>query len=294
MTLVGLHSPNAPFTSADFDIVRIMQAQSVKLLSTAGTQHTPDDVARLRALGVGHFTVRLRDSREPDGHIPSYWEYAAHCIIGIQAFYAVGVRNFQVDNEPQYLWAQQDVGPWQYQWFIKRAVPIIRQNVPGDVRLISPPLSFSPALWSHGPQNPTAWLLDDWFAAFAYTDGGQEPSVYSLFDAVGANCYFQSDRQMRDPSFGECWETVHGKSGGKPVVILEWASSANELTDAEGNPRYTPAQVEALRIAQYPEYLARAKDSGVVEASYVYISAGATPDWADFRVTPNLARAMLY
>lgn len=290
--LQGLHSPNKSFEQADYDVIHTMQAQSVKLLCIAGCQHTTDDVAHLRTLGVNHFTVRLWDSTDATGRILGIVEYANKCIATIKAFYAVGVRLFQVDNEPQYQFHTTEQGPWQYQFFLKRAMPIIRANVPSDVKLISPPLSFSPALWSHGPQNPTAWLLDEWFAAFMFTDKGNEPALWAMFDYTGANCYFQSDRQMHDPSFGECWEVVHQKSGMKPVVVLEWASSVHELRDANGHPMYTPAQVEALRIAQYPVFTARAKESGVVAASYVYLGPGSTPDWAGFRVGIALGRAM--
>lgn len=291
MTLQGLHAPNKSWTEADYDVIRAMQAQSVKLLTITGCQHTVDDVTRLKAIGVQHFTVRLWDSRDASGRILGDVEYANKCIATIQQFYKAGVRLFQTDNEPNFQYLTQEAGPWQYQWLMKRVVPLIRAAVPADVKLISPPLSFSPAFWAHGGANPGVWLLDEWFAAFMFTNSGKEPSLWSLFDFVGANCYWQNDRQMGDPSFGECWEVVSQKAGGKRVVVLEWASSAHQLTNPDGSSRYWPAQVEALRIAQYPPYLARLEDSGLVEASYAYLIGG-TADWQGFKIDTALGRAM--
>ena len=160
---------------------------------------------------------------------------------------------------------------------------------------MSPPLSFSPRLWHHDSGNPTDFVLDEWLAAYGWkiraANAEDRVSMWDVFNAAGATVYWQYARQMADPSFGACYRTVHERSGGKKVVVLEWASSANELEDSNGKPLYTASEVEALRIAQYPDWVAQAAASGIVVAGYAFL-VGGTPHWLGFRVSEKLARAL--
>lgn len=96
---------------------------------------------------------------------------------------------------------------------------------------------------------------------------------------------------MLDPSFGAGYRTVHEKSGGKRVVVLEWASSAHETVDSDGRPVYAPEQMEALRIAQYPEWIEQAESSGLVASAFCFL-VGGTKDWKGCRISERLGRAM--
>lgn len=278
----GLHGPNAPWGADDYRIARLMGARSVKLMRTAGTEHTAADLLTLRSQGVTDFTVRLRDSREPDGHYPSASDYVWGVLPSVRVFYSLGVRRLQVDNEPNVpgMWDREGFGPWQYQFFMRHVVGLLRAALPPDVVLVSPPLSFSPGLWRLGGANPTPYVLDDWLAAYHWTDGGRQPSLWRIFDEVGANVYWQSERQMQDTSYGLAYEQLHARSGGMGVCVLEYANSS------EG------PGVEEARCAQYPEWLSQASSSGMVRRAYAYISPGATPDWAAFRITDSVALAM--
>lgn len=294
LPLSGLHAPNAGLTSEDYRIVRLMASPSVKLMATAGTQHTPADLLALRTFGVPDFTVRVRDTREPDGRYPGAQEYVDAVVPTVRVFYALGVRRFQVDNEPNHpgMWDQQGFGPWQYQYFMRHVVGLLRAVLPPDVILVSPPLSFSSALWGLGGGNPTPYTLDDWFAAFHWTDGGSKPNLWRIFSEAGANVYWLSERQMRDTSYGLAYEQIHARSGGMRVCVCEYANSATRDYGPGGVPRWTLQQVNEARRQQYPVWLGEAQESGEVSRAYLYIAPGSTPDWADFRVTDAVAAAV--
>lgn len=281
-SILGLHAPNSGFTTADYRAVDLMGAPSVKLLYTAGTRHTPSDLLTLRARGVQDFTVRLRDTREPDGRYVGAQEYVERVVPAARMFYALGVRRLQIDNEPNVpgMWDREGFGPWQYQFFMRYVVHLLRAALPSDVVLVSPPLSYSPGLWRLGGANPTPFVLDDWLAAYHWTDGGRQPSLWRCFDEVGANVYWQSERQMRDTSYGLAYEQLSARAGGMPVTVLEFGNSAEGIN-----------RDEARRV-QYPEWLSEARESGLVRRAYVFISPGATDDWAGFRLTWEQAAAM--
>lgn len=289
--LSGFHAPNSAFTEDDYRVINLMGAQSAKLLQTSGTQHTAADTARLRTEGVNHFCVRLPDSVRPDGKIGPDWEYAGDLIRLVIMWHSLGVRWFQIDNEPNWTWVSQELGPFQYQWYMKRVMRIVRSNVPGDVVLIAPPLSFAPALWTHGEQNPTKHTLDEWLAAYMWTDGGREPSLFAWFHLASAHPYWQSDRQLHDPSFGRCYDVIHQKSGGMEVVCPEYGFSGHLLTNVEGEPLYTPEQVDDIRARHYAMFLENARAEGYVPAAYTFL-VGGTSDWTGFQLTERVARAM--
>lgn len=285
--LHGAHAPNASFTQADYDILRTGKFRSVKLMH----YHTAIEVGGCRAMGVTDFTMRLPDSRRADGNYYNAEDYVALCIPIMRRNYVLGIKWYQVSNEDQFLWVTREFGPWQAQWWYRRVVPMLRAGMPPDVKLISPAMSFAPSLWSHGPQNPTQNTLDDWLAAYMWTSAGTIPSFFSLWDSVGVDSYWQNERQMRDPSFGRNYEVVHQKSGGMRVDVCEWASSAHELVNADGTPKLTPQEVEAIRIAQYPDWLSDADSEGYVRAAHCYL-VGGTQDWQGFRVTQAVAHSM--
>lgn len=290
--IVGAQT-NAAFTFEDLELLKLGGFDGVKLYATDGTRHTVEDAALLRAAGAKRLCVRLPDTVHEDGRYPSSEEYAHRCKDIINEFYyRAGVKTFQVDNEPNLLWLTFNYGPWQYQYFMRRAIPLLRSLVPLDVRLISPPLSFAPGLWSLGFPNPGMWILDDWLAAFGWTDGGRMPAMYRLFDAVGAHPYFQSERQLYDPSYGGCFQTMRYRSGGMPVVCLEWGCSIHQAVMSDG-ARYTDEGVEIARARLYPQWLRWVEsEHPYVEGSYLFILPGATPDWAGFFLTERGARAI--
>lgn len=289
----GLHAPNAVFTAEDYSALQAGKFTASKLLSITGCQHSIADAVQLRDAGLDEIVLRLPDSHRADGTIPDALAYANGCIgVILNCYHNAGIRAYQMDNEPNWTWTTREYGPWQYQWWIKRVVSIVKPSVPADVVLIAPPLSFAPALWTRGPQNPTELILDDWLAAYQWTDAHRQTSLWGVFTQASANCYWQSEKQMYDPSFGAIYDQVHERSGGMPVCVTEWASSQHEL------PNQTTEEIEAARASQYPKWLRAAKDAGYVTSAFLYISPGATPDWQGFvptaRVLTSVSRAFTH
>jgi hypothetical protein len=274
----GLHAPNAPFTEADFEVVRLGGFTSCKVMP----YHSVEDVRRLRALGVEHFTLRSPDSvfwSTSGQYIPSYWDYAAHVADTVMKVYYEGVRDLQLDNEPNITWRAHRMGPWQYRFFLLHTLSQLRRVLPSDVRIGLPPVSFASEF------APVEWLLpmkDD----------------LAQFDFACVNAYWQSDRTepahiLHGPmtwlQFGgvPAWYEQQYTDGKVPLQISEWGNSIHEQAGR------TAEEVERYRTVQYPLYEAWvANECPTVEAMHVYIAPGSTPDWAGFRVSANVARAM--
>ena len=301
--LSGLHAPNQAFSTDDYRVIGLAGNGTVKLLVIEGCEHTVADLLTLRSRGVKDFTVRLRDTRaHRTGIYPKADDYVEAILPTISAFYALGVRRFQLDNEPNVegMWDHRGYGPDNYQYFIRHVLRLLRPRIPADVILVSPPLSYSPGLWRHDPPgtpweqrvNKTDFILDQWIAAYHFTDGGNQPSLWQIFDEVGANVYWESERQMIDPSFGAAHEQLHARSGRMKVCVLEFANSASRARDEHGQPVYTMSEVHEMRRAQYPEWLRGCRELGYVTRTYVYISPSATSDWWDYRLTDAEAVAI--
>jgi hypothetical protein len=304
--LSGLHGPNAAFTSASLALLWDAQAkqprfQSVKLMEARGTFHSVDEMRTVQSAGITDFTVRLPDTRKDNG---DYWgldEYVDECERLFMPLYAAGARRASLCNEPNWLWVRFGYGPSQFVWFMKRASKKLRQRLPRDVQLVMPPLSFAPALWTLDPtkqRNPTDFTLDDWLKAYEYDERQDAPNtdhpgpLWGYFDLLGANVYWQSLRQMTDPSFGASPSMLYNRYGRKRVVVLEYANSAHEVLNGDQTPHYTPAEVEAMRQAQYPAWLNFMSVLGIMEACYVYIGPGATAQWNGYKVSRELATVM--
>lgn len=304
--LNGAHAPNAPFTEADYDRLSEGAFQSVKLMHTDGTQHDPRIMAVIETLSPStkHFIYRLPDSRLPDGNFPLANVYAGRLIQLIWTLYQYGVRWFSICNEPNWMWTMPGYGPWQYQFFMRIVMSIVRPAIPSDVRLISPPLSFSPALWHHDPPgtppekmvNPTSYILDDWIAAYNFRGkDGDLPRLPDLFDDLGATVYWQKENQLHDESFGGVPVQLYRRWGGpgKSVVALEFACTAQLLINGQtGQLLYTQAEVEAIRRVQYPAWLSWMRGTRVVSATYVYLLPGATDEWKGDRLERSVAIEM--
>ncbi|HYO50499.1 MAG TPA: hypothetical protein VEW94_11675 [Chloroflexia bacterium] len=74
---------------------------------------------------------------------------------------------------------------------------------------------------------------------------------------------------------------------GVPVVITEWGIS---LCDKKPMP-HPIEEVHAAMCQEYPQWLRQVRQYEFVEAAYVYILGG-TEQWAGFRVTEDVVRAL--
>ncbi|HYP40433.1 MAG TPA: hypothetical protein VEX13_08725, partial [Chloroflexia bacterium] len=254
--ILGAQS-NAPFSPEDLGLIRgtfngmkLMVGNNV--LDAEGRPdparwvHRPEDLAALRAVGVRHFLIRLPDSGRPDGRRPLFSEYVAECVPVMEAFFAAGEREFQLDCEPNEQAAWQGAGAeWVYQAFLRDVIRELRSLCPW-ARIGLAPLSYSPK-WFGGP-------LDQWKRAFSealYEKGVKvAPPLCSLFDFACANCYWQSPEKITDLGYGAGFREVRSWSG-LPVVITEWG---NSLCDKKP----VPPPIEEIRTAmcrEYPQWL---------------------------------------
>jgi hypothetical protein len=290
--------------------------EAAKLMAN---DHSGADLGRLWDVGVRTFTLRLRDSLwdrldrngnpilRPDGsketYYPDWRDYVAKAVQDVPAFYwelkardPKAILLLQYDCEPNTNWLRHDKGPGDYQWWVRQGVPRLRVDLASlgitDFRLISPPLSFDPKMWSLGKRNPSVWILDDWFAGYMWTDGGKVPSLLGLFDMVGVNAYWQhraGERQdnideMYDPSYGACFEQMHQRAGGKPVVLLELNNSSNDRAEPP-----SAEDLDRARVRDLPEYLGWLDTFTYMDQAHIFMVGGS---WSGFWVTETQARAI--
>ncbi|HKP53817.1 MAG TPA: hypothetical protein VJ183_14345 [Chloroflexia bacterium] len=265
--IAGIYAPNAEWNENDFHLFEVGSFRAVKLM----WYHTPEDVARLRALGCEYFLVRLPDSVAERGRFRGDAEYANLCIDTISKFVPLGIRNFQLDNEPNMIWPNDQAGTWR--WLLDRVTRMIRKspNVPGDVRLGLAPLAWNPATWTN--------VQEQWIP--------EQLKILDQYDFVCVHSYWQSAETYNSPSFGgnaKFWHTDLIKTT-KPTIVTEWASSIHET----GIPAQ---QVEMLRVTQYRRWLDWVSTLDYVEATFLYILGG-TNDWEGFWPTEKVLKAMV-
>lgn len=263
--LAGLHGPNAHWTQDDFCRVRVAGAQAIKLMP----YHTEADVVRLRSLGVQYLLMRLPDSVAEGGRWRGDREYADLCIALIRRFYPLGVRDYQLDNEPNLTWSLQKASTWR--WLMERVVNLIRQSpdVPRDVRLGLAPLSWKPATWQSVEQ---VWIPE-------------QRLVQHQYDFFCVHAYWQKSSHYNSPSFGgnvTHWHDVL-LDPTKPLIVTEWASSVHEIAG------WTAEQAERERLAIYPQWLRWVATKPYVESAFCYILGG-TADWQGFQPTDRVLR----
>lgn len=291
--LLGIQT-NKAWGQADFDLIlpagQGPRFKSAKLYQIHGCRHSEAEVMMLRRLGVEHFTMRLGDSiYEPDSAHPTRWlrdpvGYAEDHLRLIVRFRAAGVRDYIIDNEPNITWTRMGMGftPQQYAQWLDTMIRYMRHrrmydgwDLPADVRIGYPPIAWT----DEYPHMPYLEALTD---------------VAHQFDFLAVHSYFQSDRlgldnilagPLRWERFGANYLWYMRKWPGIPVQVAEWGNSVHE------RGVFTPEQVSYLRAIHYPIWLQYAEREGV-EASHVYIGPGATDDWAGFKVTEDVARAM--
>ncbi len=223
------------------------------------------------AMGINYFLCRLPDSVAPDGRWKGAAEWAKECLETIKKFSAVGVRDYQVDNEPNLTWPKDKA--WDWQWLTNEVISVIRQsvNIPKDVRLGLAPLAWKPDIW--------ASVQTEWIPA--------QRSIFDKHQFVCVHSYWQYGKYFNDPSFGGNVTHWHDVLLGdtKPYVITEWGSSAHEL---EG---ITPKEVEQLRMVQYPAWLNWIRTKPYVESSFLFI-LNSTSDWLGFNPGDKVLKAI--
>lgn len=260
--------PNGPITLDDLCLYKSGGFKTALLM----WYHTPDDVARVREAGAEHIVVRLWDSEfaGADGrkYLPSFTDYAHRAVSTIRAFYSLGVRDFQMDNEPNITWPEHGQNEWSYQWWANLALPVIRSLTTGmQYRLGFAPMSLAT---EHGPNR--------WYSACR--------ALMGRFDFIAAHAYWQAERHITSAQFGGFPFTVHQYAPDKPILVTEWASSISQTNPAPDRERR-----EQIMVEQYPVWLAWARTQPYIEAAHCFLIGG-TQDWYGFKLTERIVEAM--
>ena len=265
--LTGACAPNGPITAQDITTFRMAGFRAAKLLAS---DHMPSDVALLKLQGVEKFLVRLFDTYNSVRDFKE-GQYVADCVGVIERFYPEGVRDYEVDNEPNITWLARGLNEWQYRYYMLRVIPEIRRQVVAkgmrDVRLGFAPLSLAIEY------NPKAWL---WVCK----------DVVEICDFVCINNYWQFPKYAYWREFGGACVWYHELFPKKELQITEWGNSL-----VHSNPPPTQAQIEAAQVEQYPAWLKWISQFGYVSATYVF-QVGGTQEWAGFKLTDKAARAI--
>lgn len=308
--LSGACGPNgtAELSPSSLQVLAEMGARSVKLM----WNQAPQNVRRLKERLDCEVVIRCQPTwRESYSGDPIYLgavQYGNMVLKTIREFRDADA--FQLCNEPQEGWNRRhgfqyrtpsgahlpwpgpDYGPWQYQAFMREVVELVRRERPG-VRLISPPLQWSPARFAVSPDN--SYTLDEWLDAFASAQpaaryrGGR--NLWQLFDYAGCNCYWQDPwqpvegrtLQRTDGSGGYSFDLVVIKSGLQ-AVLCEYGSS---LGTVEGT---AASELELAMRDQYPQYVRELRGKGNVYSAHAFAVDGA--GWEAFPVTLAVAEAV--
>jgi hypothetical protein len=270
--ILGAHLPNGPITAADWTLVA--QLGGAKFLSA---DHTPPDLHLLRDRAPdAHVVVRLPDSCHADGSPWGWREYVDLAADVVARWHAIGVRDFELDNEPMF---QRFWGPdhaWDYQAWLTDVVGGLRRAVCPGVRLGMPALvrPWAPG-WDWARQEAALAL---WRQACT--------GVADRFDWVAAHCYYQAPGDRYNPHFGAAVQEIHAWLPHQPILVTEAATSLCQVT-----PTPAPAVIEQRMLAEYPDWVRWFRQQPAVEGVYFFLLGG-TPDWAGFRLTPAVVRAL--
>lgn len=266
--LNGIHAHNRYFSDGpDATVYRIGGFRSVKLM----WYHGPQEVDALRRhLPDVRLLVRLQDTGPYRDNLARGQDAWAETI---RKFQALGVHDFQADNEPnlQWQWASK---PWIWRWYQEQMLLNVPALAGGEVRFGLTPLSWAPDHWS---------TLGEWREMLTWHDPAApgHRSLAQLCDFAVCNSYWQSERQMGDPSFGRNFEDLFG-STGLPVVLGEYGSSL-----CMQEPKPPVREVQDAMQAQYPVYLAGLPN--YVVSAHLFIAGG---NWAGFVPEDRVVRAV--
>lgn len=270
---------NAPISDADIAAIKAAGITCVKLM----WHHTGEDIRKLRAAGVTRIIVRLPNSWEAPRQVRSFSAYAVLCVRYILFFYALGIREFQLDNEPQMDGAWPKKHEWndglnqesydRYAWFIGETLKVIRGSVPGDVRIGLAPFAYS--------FNETS---------FEDAKKWQRACKNLSVDFLCVNVYWESQDgdEMLWPQFGGIPEVVHSIDE-REQVIVEWGNSVGRRSNPPAPPQPV---VEQCMVEQYPVYLRWLMQHDYITAACVFILPSGSDPWPPFRITLRVAEAM--
>jgi hypothetical protein len=253
--LVGLHGrTDGALQEADFETARVANVEAVKLLTWA----RPEDIDRLRQLRPDMFILaRLMTKIGAPGQFSDFFvgEVQAH----MAAFYARGVRYFEVHNEPNLA-----LEGWRSSWQDGAEFARFFLDVRDKLKAKFPEALLGWPGLSPGPVIDEVRQKDWEFVA-------QADAALRAADWLGVHCYWQSAAQMDDGAEGgRVYRAYRERYPDKVIFITEF-SNATE-----------PPPVKAQQYVAYYQSLQNEPGLG---AAFSFVSSApsgfASEAWRD-------------
>jgi hypothetical protein len=208
--LVGLHGrADGRLQAADLAVVAQARVEAVKLMSTAATE----DAERLWAINPKmYLMVRLFDDlRERQVNAD---DFASHVIDDMRRFYQLGVRDFEVHNEPNL----RDEG-WGVNW------PTGREFAGWFLRVrANLAYSFPEARFGWPGLSPDGLPMPNRTNDMRFLDEAEE--ALRAADFIGIHCYWRDEAERLLPSGGLGWREYRRRYPEKLLFITEFSNPA--------------------------------------------------------------------
>jgi hypothetical protein len=214
-----------PFEEADYSVIDTAHVEMVKLLAPSNeAQGQGPDIAQ-RLISQGQF-VMARLFEKPGNRVMSAAEFASSVAQGFEQLYNVGVRYFEIHNEPNL--PQEGLGvSWASgsefgNWFT--AVYNALKSRHADAKLGYPGLSpqfNNPAF----PPETDIWKFLE----------GSEAAIQRA-DWIGVHCYWQNEGTghwaMQSEVDGYLWKKFYARWPNKLIFITEFSNNGRQTGEA--------------------------------------------------------------
>ena len=282
----GFCAPNdiRPFTESDLAVISAGRFTHAKIRDYHGLAH----IGQLAGVGVRHILTMFPDlypGKKLDAHIEDCW----HTIKSVWPLCNI----FLTANEPNEDSSGWRGQPWVFASHLRFVLVRIFEraaNAGMVLYFVLPPLSYAPKFFGEE--------LQGWKDAFSkHPDkDGLVPSLTSMHQYAGANCYWEYQKYMLDGAYGMSWQDVAQWAGGPdPLHPGIWVPKSTIVTEFgysgfHTNKEKNRARAHATMAKQYPQYHRENAKRGAA-ASFVF-AVGGTEEWDRFAISTEVASSI--
>jgi hypothetical protein len=266
--LLGVGMGNAgPLNSAEADALRTSRVAACKVLTVQDPGEAVVLINQVREANPSMF-IMARLFFPPDSENQTKFspqDFVNYVGVPAQTMYSMGVRYFEVHNEPN-LYQEGCFWNWvngfDFAQWLKETLRILRKMMP-DAKFGYPGLSPQVGRYEGVWQDSDTFLVESTIAAQAC-------------DFIGVHSYWQADGtghwQMRSEDFGGLyWRRVSARNLGRPLYI----------TECSCNNGSTPYEDKARMYIEYMKLL-----SGIEAAMFFTLSWAYDPNREAWVGTP--------
>jgi hypothetical protein len=216
--LIGLHGrADGPLQTPDLDVVRAARIEAVKLTSSA----QPVNVDWLRQINPQMF-IMVRMFADFRGRVVTSEEFARWQEGDLAPFYAKGIRDFEVHNEPNL-----SIEGWGQSWKDGREFAVWMLDVVRRLRTKFPDARFGYPGLSPGT---TEGVRTDALKFLAESD-----TAVRAADWIGAHSYWIDDASMESTASGRSYEEILKRYPGKVLYLTEFSNVGHQGHRAKGD-----------------------------------------------------------